>query len=128
MITLIEYFDIPFSSILCILLRETATELTALVNISYPFLSQPKAERADEKLQRKTTVRMGIRVIQHTMRPPLPATTVYSVPVSESPSAESRSQPCKTRVTFAENEIIEDEGKLASIPRISLFLFQRMLR
>ncbi|XP_031836877.1 arrestin homolog [Nomia melanderi] len=82
------------------------------------------AERADEKLQRKTTVRMGIRVIQRTMRPPLPATTVYSVPVSESPSAESRNQPCKTRVTFAENEIIEDEensGSHAAVEKPFLF-------
>ncbi|XP_012145943.1 phosrestin-2 [Megachile rotundata] len=67
------------------------------------------AERADEKLHRKTTVRMGIRVIQRTTKPPLPATSVYSVPVSESPSPGSRSQACKTRVTFAENEIAEDE-------------------
>ncbi|XP_076161031.1 arrestin homolog isoform X2 [Ptiloglossa arizonensis] len=67
------------------------------------------AERADEKLHRKTTVRMGIRVIQRTTRPPLPATTVYSVPVSETTSIEPRNLACKTRVTFVENEITEDE-------------------
>ncbi|XP_076627762.1 arrestin homolog isoform X1 [Colletes latitarsis] len=70
------------------------------------------AERADEKLHRKTTVRMGIRVIQRTTRPPLPATTVYSVPVSTTSSTGSRTQPCHTRVTFAENEIAEDEENM----------------
>ncbi|XP_050473603.1 phosrestin-2-like isoform X5 [Bombus huntii] len=67
------------------------------------------AERADEKLHRKTTVRMGIRVVQRTTKPPLPATSVYSVPVSASPSPGSRGQACKTRVSFMENEITEDE-------------------
>ncbi|XP_029037103.1 phosrestin-2-like isoform X2 [Osmia bicornis bicornis] len=71
------------------------------------------AERADEKLHRKTTVRMGIRVIQRTSKPPLPDTGVYSVPVSSSPFLASRSQACKTRVTFAENEIAEDEENTA---------------
>lgn len=67
------------------------------------------AERADEKLHRKTTVRMGIRVVQRITKPPLPATSVYSVPVSASPSPGSRGQACKTRVRFMENEITEDE-------------------
>ncbi|XP_076232218.1 arrestin homolog isoform X2 [Calliopsis andreniformis] len=67
------------------------------------------AERADEKLQRKTTVRMGIRVIQRTTKPPLPATTVFSVPVSASSSVGVRSQACRARVTFAENESTEEE-------------------
>ncbi|XP_066595151.1 arrestin homolog isoform X2 [Prorops nasuta] len=40
------------------------------------------AERADEKLNVKTTVRMAIRVIQRSTLPPLPATTVYTVPNS----------------------------------------------
>ncbi|XP_053988888.1 arrestin homolog isoform X1 [Hylaeus volcanicus] len=70
------------------------------------------AERADEKLHRKTTVRMGIRVIQRTSKPPLPATTVYSVPVSATPSPGPRTQTCQTRVTFAENEIAEDEENM----------------
>lgn len=62
------------------------------------------------------TVRMGIRVIQRTSNPPLPATTVYSVPVSASPSV-GRSQPCRARVMFAENEIVEDEGELSTSAR-----------
>lgn len=62
------------------------------------------ADRADEKLHRKTTVRMGIRVIQRTTKP---ATNTYSVPVSATPS---RDQSCKARVSFVENhEITEDE-------------------
>ncbi|XP_076276807.1 phosrestin-2 isoform X2 [Lasioglossum baleicum] len=82
------------------------------------------AEQADEKLQRKTTVSMGIRVIQRTTKPPLPASTVYSVPVSDSPPADSRQQVCKTRVTFAENEIAEDEeinGSHAAVEKPFLF-------
>ncbi|CAK9812691.1 ARR2 [Anthophora quadrimaculata] len=67
------------------------------------------ADRADDKLVRKTTVMMGIRVIQRTTKPPIPATGVYSVPVSTSPSLSSRSQACRNRVTFAKNEIAEDE-------------------
>lgn len=72
------------------------------------------AERADERLHRKATVRMGIRVIQRTVKPPLPSTTMYSVPPSQVPSIGSRIQGCKTRVEFAENEIIEDDGGLRS--------------
>ncbi|XP_078045095.1 phosrestin-2 isoform X3 [Augochlora pura] len=82
------------------------------------------AEQPDEKLQRKTTVSMGIRVIQRTTKPPLPASTVYSVPVSESPSSDSRSQACKTRVSFAENEIAEDQensGSYAAVEKPFLF-------
>ncbi|OAD61837.1 Phosrestin-2 [Eufriesea mexicana] len=71
------------------------------------------ADRSDEKLHRKTMVRMGIRVIQRTTKPPLPATSMYSVPVSTSPSAGSRSQTCKTRVSFMENEVTEDEENAA---------------
>ncbi|XP_012349333.1 phosrestin-2-like [Apis florea] len=67
------------------------------------------ADRADEKLHRKTTVRMGIRVIQRTTRPPLPATNVYSVPVSATPSSRERTG----RVSFVENEIAEDEENAA---------------
>ncbi|KAL6420196.1 hypothetical protein ACFW04_013818 [Cataglyphis niger] len=67
------------------------------------------AERADERLHRKTTVKMGIRVIQRTAKPPLPSTTMYSVPPSQVPSIGSRIQGCKTRVEFAENKIIEDD-------------------
>ncbi|KOC66054.1 Phosrestin-1 [Habropoda laboriosa] len=69
------------------------------------------ADRADDKLVRKTTVMMGIRVIQRTTKPPVPATGVYSVPVSASPSLSSRSQACKSRVTFAKYEITEDEAR-----------------
>ncbi|XP_012214645.1 arrestin homolog [Linepithema humile] len=65
------------------------------------------AERADEKLHRKSTVRMGIRVIQRTVKPPLPSTTMYSVPLSQVPSIGSRCQASKTRMEI-ENEIIED--------------------
>lgn len=68
------------------------------------------AERADERLHRKTTVRMGIRVIQRTAKPPLPSTTMYSVLPSQMPSIGLRIQGCKTRVESAENEIIEDDG------------------
>lgn len=68
------------------------------------------AERADERLHRKTTVRMGIRVIQRTTKPPLPSATMYSMPPSSQvPSIASRIQACKTRMEFAENEIIEDD-------------------
>ncbi|KYM98262.1 Arrestin like protein [Cyphomyrmex costatus] len=67
------------------------------------------AERADERLHRKTTVRMGIRVIQRATKPPLPSTTMYSVPPSREPSTGSRIQGSKTRVALAENEIIEDD-------------------
>ncbi|KZC11485.1 Phosrestin-1 [Dufourea novaeangliae] len=89
------------------------------------------AERADEKLHRKTTVRMGIRVIQRTTRPPLPATTVYSVPVSGSPSAgHLGDKPCRTtRITFAENEIAEDEenaGPHAAVEKPFLFVDGRV--
>ncbi|XP_072744036.1 phosrestin-2 [Anoplolepis gracilipes] len=70
------------------------------------------AERADERLHRKTTVRMGIRVIQQTAKPPLPSTTIYSVPPSQVPSISSRIQECKTRVELAENEIIEDDENI----------------
>ncbi|XP_015605542.1 arrestin homolog isoform X2 [Cephus cinctus] len=66
------------------------------------------ADRADEKLHRKTTVRMGIRVVQRTNPPPLPMNTIYSVP----PSLSARVQPCKlqmARVVEAENEIAEDD-------------------
>ena len=68
------------------------------------------AERADERLHRKTTVRMGIRVIQRATKPPLPSTTMYSVPLSREPSTGLKIQGSKTRVTLAENEIIEDDG------------------
>lgn len=71
------------------------------------------AERADEKLHRKTTVKMGIRVIQRIAKLPLPSTTIFSVPLSQVPSIGSKTQECKTRVEFvenAENEIIEDDG------------------
>lgn len=68
------------------------------------------AERADERLHRKTTVRMGIRVIQRTAKPPLPSTTMYNVLPSQMPSISLRIQGCKTRVESAENEIIEDDG------------------
>ncbi|KAG5342558.1 ARRH protein, partial [Acromyrmex charruanus] len=67
------------------------------------------AERADERLHRKTTVRMGIRVIQRATKPPLPSTTMYSVPLSREPSTGLRIQGSKTRVALAENEIIEDD-------------------
>ncbi|XP_077265752.1 phosrestin-2 [Temnothorax americanus] len=67
------------------------------------------AERADERLHRKTTVRMGIRVIQRAKKPPLPSTTMYSVPLSQEPSTGSRIQESKTRVALTENEIIEDD-------------------
>ncbi|RLU26039.1 hypothetical protein DMN91_002202 [Ooceraea biroi] len=67
------------------------------------------AERADERLHRKTTVRMGIRVIQRTTKPPLPSATMYSVPPSQVPSIASRIQACRARVEFAENEIIEND-------------------
>ncbi|KYM76360.1 Arrestin like protein [Atta colombica] len=67
------------------------------------------AERADERLHRKTTVRMGIRVIQRATKPPLPSTTMYSVPLSRQPSTGLRIQGSKTRVALAENEIIEDD-------------------
>ncbi|KYN21804.1 Phosrestin-2 [Trachymyrmex cornetzi] len=67
------------------------------------------AERADERLHRKTTVRMGIRVIQRATKPPLPSTTMYSVPLSREPSTSLRIQGSKTRVALAENEIIEDD-------------------
>ncbi|KYN30450.1 Arrestin, lateral eye [Trachymyrmex septentrionalis] len=67
------------------------------------------AERADERLHRKTTVRMGIRVIQRATKPPLPSTTMYSVPLSREPSTGLKIQGSKTRVTLAENEIIEDD-------------------
>lgn len=67
------------------------------------------AERADEKLHRKSTVRMGIRVIQRTVKPPLPSTTMYSVPPSQMSSIGSRRQASKTRMEI-ENEIIEDTG------------------
>ncbi|XP_033321789.2 phosrestin-2 isoform X1 [Megalopta genalis] len=82
------------------------------------------AEQPDEKLQRGTTVSMGIRVIQRTTKPPLPACTVYTVPVSESPSTDPRSQVCKTRVSFAENEIAEDQensGSYAAVEKPFLF-------
>ncbi|XP_076653497.1 arrestin homolog isoform X2 [Halictus rubicundus] len=81
-------------------------------------------EIADEELLRKATVSMSIRVIQRTTKPPLPASTVYSVPVSDSPSSDSRNQVCKTRVTFAENEIAEDEeinGSHAAVEKPFLF-------
>jgi len=69
------------------------------------------AERADERLHRKTTVKMGIRVIQRTTKPPLPSATMYSVPPSQVPSIAARIQMRKTRTEkFAENEIIEDDG------------------
>ncbi|EGI70147.1 Phosrestin-2, partial [Acromyrmex echinatior] len=67
------------------------------------------AERADERLHRKTTVRMGIRVIQRATKPPLPSTTMYSVPLSREPSTGLRIQGSKTKVALAENEIIEDD-------------------
>ncbi|KYQ57410.1 Phosrestin-2 [Trachymyrmex zeteki] len=67
------------------------------------------AERADERLHRKTTVKMGIRVIQRATKPPLPSTTMYSVPLSREPSTSLRIQGSKTRVALAENEIIEDD-------------------
>ncbi|XP_029166424.1 phosrestin-2-like isoform X2 [Nylanderia fulva] len=67
------------------------------------------AERADERLHRKTTVRMGIRVIQRTAKPPLPSTTMYSVLPSQVPSIGLRIQGCKTRGESAENEIIDDD-------------------
>ncbi|XP_011708295.1 PREDICTED: phosrestin-2-like isoform X2 [Wasmannia auropunctata] len=67
------------------------------------------AERADERLHRKTTVRMGIRVIQRATKPPLPSTTMYSVPPSQEPSTDSRIQGSNARVALAENEIIEDD-------------------
>jgi len=69
------------------------------------------AERADERLHRKTTVRMGIRVIQRATKPPLPMMTMYSVPPSQEPSTDSKIQGSKTRVALAENEIIEDDGE-----------------
>ncbi|XP_070520110.1 phosrestin-2 isoform X2 [Cardiocondyla obscurior] len=67
------------------------------------------AERADERLHRKTTVRMGIRVIQRATKPPLPSTTMYSVPLSQEPPTDSKIQESKLRVALAENEIIEDD-------------------
>ncbi|XP_011637907.1 phosrestin-2-like isoform X1 [Pogonomyrmex barbatus] len=67
------------------------------------------AERADERLHRKTTVRMGIRVIQRATKPPLPSMTMYSVPPSQVPSTTSRIQGSRTRTALAENEIMEDD-------------------
>lgn len=55
---------------------------------------------------------MGIRMMQRTTKPPLPATTAYSVPVTAIPSAGTRSQVSRGRVTFAENEITDGEGEL----------------
>lgn len=52
---------------------------------------------------------MGIRVIQRVTKPPLPSTTMYSVPLSQDPSINSRTQESK-RVALEENEIIEDDG------------------
>jgi len=54
---------------------------------------------------------MGIRVIQRATKPPLPLTTMYSVPPSQEPSTDSKIQGSKTRVALAENEIIEDDGE-----------------
>ncbi|XP_011168606.1 arrestin homolog isoform X2 [Solenopsis invicta] len=78
------------------------------------------AERADERLHRKTTVRMSIRVIQRATKPPLPSSTMYSVPPStmysvppfQESSTGSRIQGSKTRVALAENEIIEDDDNV----------------
>ncbi|XP_014476643.1 PREDICTED: arrestin homolog [Dinoponera quadriceps] len=70
------------------------------------------AERADEKFHRKTTIRMGIRVIQRTTKPPLPSTTMYSVPPFQVLSIPSRIQVCKTRMESTENEIIEDDENM----------------
>ncbi|XP_028050485.1 arrestin homolog isoform X2 [Monomorium pharaonis] len=79
------------------------------------------AERADERLHRKTTVRMGIRVIQRATKPPLPSTTcsvppstMYSVPPFQESSAGSRVQGSKARVALAENEIIEDDENVGA--------------
>ncbi|XP_026672431.1 phosrestin-2-like isoform X2 [Ceratina calcarata] len=65
------------------------------------------ADRADEKLQRKTTIRMGIRVIQRAAKPVLPVTSVYSVPVSASPSFGTKNQVFN-RISFVE---ITDDGE-----------------
>ncbi|XP_076755429.1 arrestin homolog isoform X1 [Xylocopa sonorina] len=76
------------------------------------------ADRADEELHRKTTVRMGIRVIQRTTKPILPATSVCSVPVSSSPSVGSRNQTCVNRVSFAEiTEDVESAGPHAAVEK-----------
>lgn len=67
------------------------------------------ADRPDERPPRKATIRMGIRVIQRPTKPPLPSTTLYSVPSSQEPSTSSKIQGSKTRA-LAENEIIEADG------------------
>ncbi|XP_047362068.1 phosrestin-2-like isoform X1 [Vespa velutina] len=65
------------------------------------------ADRPDDKLHQKSTVRMGIRVIQRTTKPPLPCLTMYSVPTSTIPP---RIQINKTRIST--NEILEDDENI----------------
>ncbi|KAI4502884.1 hypothetical protein M0802_001928 [Mischocyttarus mexicanus] len=59
------------------------------------------ADRPDDKLHEKSTVRMGIRVIQRTTKPPLPCHTMYSVPTS------TRIQTSIMRSSLSTNENLE---------------------
>ncbi|KAK2586346.1 hypothetical protein KPH14_010638 [Odynerus spinipes] len=62
------------------------------------------ADRPEDKFHHKSAVRMGIRVIQRTTKPPLPTLTMYSVPTST-----LGIQASKTRITFGNTETDDDE-------------------
>ncbi|XP_015182749.1 PREDICTED: arrestin homolog isoform X2 [Polistes dominula] len=63
------------------------------------------ADRPEDKLHEKSTIRMGIRVIQRTTKPPLPCLTMYSVPASR---IIPKIQTCKMRSSFSTNEIVDE--------------------
>lgn len=82
-----------------------------IVNREFFLLHFIAADRVDEKLHRNTTVRMGIRVIQRTSPPPVPANTLYTVP-SHVSNLQERTMLQTTRIMDAENKIEEQPRKL----------------
>ncbi|XP_046615319.1 arrestin homolog [Neodiprion virginianus] len=67
------------------------------------------AEKADEKLHRRTMVRMGIRVVQRSSPPPLPLKTPHSIPTATGPSLSAFLKPQRTKPAELANDIIEQD-------------------
>lgn len=70
------------------------------------------ADRPEDKCHQTSMVKMDIRVIQRTMKPPQPSLTMYSVPTSPSEASKQQTskQVNKRRISFGDKDVVDDEN------------------
>ncbi|XP_020712244.2 arrestin homolog [Athalia rosae] len=67
------------------------------------------AEKADEKLHRRTMVRMGIRVVQRSCPPPLPATTPHSIPTTAGVDLSASLKSQRTKANESASDVADED-------------------